>query len=206
VRGLDGLTHYDLLDVSRDADTLEVERAYAMARATYADDSLATYSIYDEESVRELRDRIELAYRVLADPEARRHYDATLARAPGSPRTPSIEVRLADEPQPPRPELRPEVEGFEDPDDEADSAEFSGARLRRARLRRGLELQQIAEITKITPRYLHYLEEEYFSGLPAPVYVRGFVTGYARCVGLDPKRVAGSYMQRFLMWSERGHG
>ena len=203
---LDEPTHYDVLDVSREADGREVERAYAMARATYAEDSLATYSLYDEEGVRELRERIELAYRVLSDPEARRHYDATLACAPAAPRAPSIEVRLAEEREPPRPELRAEVEGFEDPADEDGSAEFSGARLRRARLRRGLELQQIAEITKITPRYLHYLEEEYFSGLPAPVYVRGFVSGYARCLGLDPKRVTGSYMQRFLAWSERGRG
>jgi hypothetical protein len=29
--------------------------------------------------------------------------------------------------------------------------------------------------------------------------VRGFVVSYARCVGLDPRSVAASYMQRFFV-------
>ena len=35
-----------------------------------------------------------------------------------------------------------------------------------------------------------------FDDLPAAVYVRGFVKGYASCIGLDPERVAKSYMPR----------
>jgi cytoskeletal protein RodZ len=47
--------------------------------------------------------------------------------------------------------------------------------------------------------YLRCLEEDHYAGLPAPVYVRGFVAAYARCVGLDPQSVAASYMQRFFV-------
>ncbi len=47
--------------------------------------------------------------------------------------------------------------------------------------------------------YLRYLEEDHYAGLPAPVYVRGFVAAYARCVGLDPQAVAASYMQRYFV-------
>jgi cytoskeletal protein RodZ len=32
--------------------------------------------------------------------------------------------------------------------------------------------------------------------LPADVYVRGFVTAYAKSIGLDPKIVVPSYMAR----------
>jgi flagellar biosynthesis protein FlhG len=60
-----------------------------------------------------------------------------------------------------------------------------------------MELEDISGITKISPTYLRFIEEERFSELPAPVYVRGFVTAYANSVGLDGKRVAASYMRNF---------
>jgi flagellar biosynthesis protein FlhG len=80
--------------------------------------------------------------------------------------------------------------------DEA-AGEFDGERLRRVRLQRGLELEEIAKVTKVNPTYLRFIEEERFDELPAAVYVRGFVVGYASCVGLEGKRVAKSYMTRF---------
>jgi len=88
----------------------------------------------------------------------------------------------------------PALEG--DGEDEA-SGEYDGTRLRRTRLRRGIELEQIASVTKINPTYLRFLEEERFDELPAAVYVRGFVVAYLRCVGLDPAKAAASYMARF---------
>jgi cytoskeletal protein RodZ len=64
-------------------------------------------------------------------------------------------------------------------------------------MRRGVELDDIAEITKVSPTNLRYIEEERFKNLPAEVYVRGFVTAYARTIGLDPERVVPTYMERF---------
>ena len=79
---------------------------------------------------------------------------------------------------------------------EESEGEWTGARLRRARLRQGIELDEISKITKVNPTYLAFIEEERFDGLPASVYVRGFVAGYAGCLGLDAKQVAASYLQR----------
>ena len=69
--------------------------------------------------------------------------------------------------------------------------------MRRARLNHGIELEEIQRVTKVNPAYLEFIEEERFEDLPAAVYVRGFVMGYAGCIGLEPKRVADSYMQRY---------
>lgn len=78
---------------------------------------------------------------------------------------------------------------------EVDAAtEFSGALLRRLREQAPASLADVAEITKISKRYLMALEENDFAALPALVYVRGFVTEYARALGLDPRLVAPSYM------------
>jgi curved DNA-binding protein CbpA len=192
-----------VLDVPRDATQGEIERAWALAAATWAEDSLAVYSLFGAEDAADVRERIELAWRVLSDPEARRRYDATLEAAPPAPKTaPATFAPAVERPAPAQ--LGPALRGLDDPADEAELAEFDGARLRRARLRRGLELDQIAGITKINPTYLRFLEEEYFAGLPAAVYVRGFLVSYARCVGLDPPAVAASYMQRFFV-ATRSH-
>ncbi|MCL4685065.1 helix-turn-helix domain-containing protein [Myxococcota bacterium] len=73
---------------------------------------------------------------------------------------------------------------------------WDGPRLRRTRLSRGLEIEDVVRVTKINPTYLRFLEDERFDDLPAIVYVRGFVAAYARLLGLDPSQVAPSYVSR----------
>ena len=181
--------HYETLEVAPEAGMEEIERAYRLARATYADDSLAGYSVFGQGDAAAIRERIETAYRVLSDPEARRAYDAFLGGEshPAAP-SPVEEAEVAGETQIP-------LDAFEDLED--DSVEFDGARLRRARLRRGLEIDELSRITKISSVYLSFLEEGRFGELPARVYVRGFVAAYATCIGLDPSRVAASYMKSY---------
>jgi flagellar biosynthesis protein FlhG len=77
------------------------------------------------------------------------------------------------------------------------SAEVTGAFLRKVREIRGLELSDISQRTKISERYLRALEEEQFAEMPAAVYVRGYVTEYARALRLDPQRSAESYLVRY---------
>jgi cytoskeletal protein RodZ len=55
----------------------------------------------------------------------------------------------------------------------------------------------VAVSLKNNPTYLRFIEEDRFSELPAPVYVRGFVRAYADCVGLDATKVATSYMAKY---------
>jgi cytoskeletal protein RodZ len=57
--------------------------------------------------------------------------------------------------------------------------------LRAGRARRGMSLDDVARVTKIQPRILERLETGQLDGLPAEVFVRGFVRSFARCVGLN---------------------
>jgi len=188
--------HYEILEIPRTASPQEIERAFRLARETYSEGSLAGYSVFGEGEVSALRERAETAFRVLSDPEAREVYDASLVAAEAP------EVRGAPAPEPIQAPPAP-IEPFEEIDEE--SGEYDGARLRRCRLRRGIELEDIAGITKINPSYLLFIEEERFKELPAAVYVRGFVSSYASCVGLDPRLVSVSYMKRLAAApAERG--
>ena len=190
------LDHYEILEARRDASAEEIDRSYRLARVTYADDSLAGYSVLEVGDAEAMQERIEVAFRVLSDRELRREYDAELSGDFGALPLDAI----APEPElestaPPAVERDAPIDDFEDL--EPGSGDFDGNRLRRARLRCGLDLEDIAGVTKISPTYLRFLEEEQFSELPAPVYVRGFITAYASCVGLDGRRAATSYMKRF---------
>lgn len=76
---------------------------------------------------------------------------------------------------------------------EADSASF-GTWLRQQREIREIPLHEIADVTKISVRYLEALESDRFDVLPAPVFAKGFLREYARYVGLDPDEVINSYL------------
>src|SRR6185312_1111329 len=67
--------------------------------------------------------------------------------------------------------------------------------LRDGRARKKLSLDDVARITKIQPRILEKLERGELDGLPAEVFVKGFVRSFARCVGLDEGEALDRYTQ-----------
>ncbi len=199
MKPLSDMTHYEILELAPGASPDDVERAYRVAAATYGEESLATYSLYEDSEVAAIRERIEHAYRVLADNEARDDYDRGMGGMgepePEARREVEIELDFEPEVQGIAGAVAPEIEEFADLEDPGDP-NFDGARLRRTRLARGFDIDRIAAVTKINPTYLTAIEEDRFTDLPADVYVRGFVSAYARCVGLDPDRVAPVYLER----------
>lgn len=65
----------------------------------------------------------------------------------------------------------------------------AGEQLRAARLRKGLSEADIAASLKVPVRYIEALDRGDPAGLPEPAFVRGYVRGYARLVGVDPDEV-----------------
>jgi transcriptional regulator with XRE-family HTH domain len=60
-----------------------------------------------------------------------------------------------------------------------------GARLREARVQRGLDLAEVAAATKIQARFLGAIENEEWDLLPGEFYARSFIRGYATYLGVD---------------------
>jgi len=65
-----------------------------------------------------------------------------------------------------------------------------GSKLREARNRRKLTLQEAEEATRIRTRYLRALENEDWDQLPGDTYARAFIRTYAALLGLDGDRLA----------------
>lgn len=201
MRPLEEQNHYEALEVPLDATPDEIERAYRMARASFSDDSMALYSVFDPGDSSQILDRLDIAYKILSDVETRRTYDREIhAQSPpressGGPRETSTVETPTHSTEKSASVVQP-LEAFEDIEEDDENGEFDGARLRRARLRRGIELDQIAGVTKISHTYLSCIEADQYEDLPAPVYVRGFLTAYAKAIGIEPARVAASYLSR----------
>jgi cytoskeleton protein RodZ len=69
-----------------------------------------------------------------------------------------------------------------------------GERLKEARQRRGLDLQEVSRVTRIKPRLLDALEKEAPPrAFGAPVYARAFLRTYARYLGLPAESLVEEY-------------
>ena len=69
-----------------------------------------------------------------------------------------------------------------------------GEDLRMERLSRGIALEDITAVTKISQRYLVALEEGSFRLLPGGILSKGIVRSYVGALGLDPQ----SWTERYL--------
>jgi len=65
-----------------------------------------------------------------------------------------------------------------------------GTRLREARTRMHLGLQEVEAATKIRGRYLQAIESDDWDHLPGDVYARAFIRTYGSLLGLDGERLA----------------
>lgn len=191
-RPLAQLTHYEVLEIDPGASEEEIRRAYKRVRDNYAFDSMVIRGLFSPERLEQLQQRIEIAHGILLDAEARRRYDMELfpdgirhsAPTPTPPATQRPQEAAPPRSTVPEPEITAETE-------------FTGQLLQRVREARGIPLVDIAQQTKIGVAHLRALESERWDQLPALVYLRGFVSAYARHLRLDAKRVSDSYLLRY---------
>lgn len=146
---------YAILHLEAGAGILEVDEAYKRLKELYSQGSLAIYSLVTELERKDRLEQIESAYHSILDSLRHQHgHNPAVGKEVGQPD--SI----------PDPELS------------------TGAYLRWAREQAGLSIRQLADRTKIGSCKLEDIEAERFGQLPPPVYLRGFVYEFARCLGL----------------------
>jgi len=189
LKGIKDQTYYEVLEVSRAATPKEIQRAYERARETFAVDSPAIYSLFSDAEVKEIREAVEEARRILTDEELRRSYDQSY-------------FQIGIEPPTEAPSETPEISeekkaslAFSGLLFNTEKETYRGKDLKEARERMGVERQAISGKTKISMKTLEWIEEEVFEALPPLVYLKGFLKNYAQSLGLDPQKVVEGYVR-----------
>ncbi len=77
------------------------------------------------------------------------------------------------------------------------STEFEtlGALFRRLRMERSLDINDVAEETRIPPKTIRAIETDEYDRLPAPAFARGFYSLYAKMLDLDHDEVMRRYYE-----------
>ncbi len=69
-----------------------------------------------------------------------------------------------------------------------------GDKFRKAREKKGISLDDVSNVTKISARMLQAIEYEHFDQLPGGVFNKGFIRAYARHVGLNDEEAVNEYL------------
>ena len=72
-----------------------------------------------------------------------------------------------------------------------------GDTLRRARVRQGLKLEQVAAKTKIGSRFLQAMEQNRFESLPGGLFTRSFLRQYTHLLGLNEDEIIAALKEQF---------
>lgn len=181
---------YDVLWTHPSASDEELRRAYKRQRELFQSGSLPLVSLLSEAETDLERLRLEEAQKTLLDAVRRRAYDLSYfpekeASQP-RPNPEQSEARRLEQAAL-RTELAHEIHA---------ETEFTGDLFRRVRESQGVELEDIAQKTKISATHLAAIENEDFESLPAEVYTRGFVSQMAGLLGLDKTQATRSYLRR----------
>jgi len=183
-------TYYEILEVAPDATSREIQQAYEHAKETFQNDSVAIYSLFSEKEMKKIQEVIEEAYRVLTEETLRKNYDQTHLSSlnlkwPKSEKLPET---------PESPMEKKTYLPFSEISIELGEGPYRGKMLKQIRERMGMDLKTISMETRIPVKILEVIEEETVERLPARVYLKGFLKGYAQCLGLDPNKVIEDYL------------
>jgi len=78
-----------------------------------------------------------------------------------------------------------------------DELGHTGALLRAAREARQIALQEMADKTRISVKYLEAIEGDDYGSLPSATFVRGYLREMSRMLGIEETTLVAGYMRRF---------
>lgn len=170
--------YYAVLELPPDAPFTEVKKKYLYLKAFYMGDSMELEALNGDAPYHKrqaILAELDNAYNRLKD---------MLGRGE----------------QTQQPLERPKVSISDEMKDYLNSiTSYSGPVLKEIRQKMGVNLHDMASVTKVQKRYLEEIEAEQFIWITAEVYLRGYVIGYARYLSLDDQKVAADYMNRYRM-------
>lgn len=171
--------YLDMLELPQEATFSEVRNKYYHLKSFYSGDTLEIAALqgdFSEETRTRIMEEIEEAYRKLVCMFEDKSYDADTVSKP------VLQCNAG---------IQEFIKGVES---------FNGPVLKDIRERFGIDLYYMAAVTNLRRQYLEDIEREHYPGFSAEVYLRGYVMEVARCLLLDPVRVADDYLKGYRAW------
>ena len=207
--------YYEVLEVNTNATQHDIAVAYEKAKRTYSSANPALYNIFSEQEANALRALIDEAFAVLGNQTYRNIYEKRVQAKTYTDHELSFEAikKASENLYASRISLNEtEANSIEQEKYDVNSdfeneiqkqSEWNGSFLQKVREYKKISLDALHEKTKVNPWYLKALENMDPANLPAPVFVRGYVTQMAKTLGLDDKTVADSYMKLYKQRLEK---
>lgn len=209
-KSFDQLNYYEMLDVKPDAAAFEIRHAYNAAQQVYQTGSLASYSFFSGDERREILSLIEQAYQTLINEQTRKRYneelvrrgelDASMECSPAAKKPVSVfDIHRGSHSMmtlPGRDMLKHKISQSESIGAILNQKDICGADLKKIRMELGVEIEHIAHMTKVRIDHLRHIEEDNKACLPAPVFLKGFMKSYLKCLCLEPvDEISSRYME-----------
>lgn len=214
--------YYRILGIPYYSTVQEISEAYQNLKKVYRDQTLALYSLIDSDEAQDSLKDVEQAYQILSDPQNRKVFDLQLKSF--EPSDQATWIRPMQEGQ--KEASQNKRFNFEKGNKYSETAHvnkaasinkysliydknpqmeeeikisenFEGQFLKKIREYKNINLERMAEVTRISKRNIINIEQEDYKELPAAVYIRGYVSQIAKFLKLDDQKVASSYMARY---------
>jgi hypothetical protein len=203
------MNYYEMLNVKPDAAFFEIRHAYNAAQQMYQADSMISHSFFSQEERKQILSFVEKAYLTLINEKERQSYDNELIRqgvltAPRWKMSSKKPVCIYDMNRnqgtksvlKSNNELREKIAQSKRIAEIIAQTEISGADLKEIRNILAVPIEHIASETKISSYYIKNIEEGNISKLPAPVFLKGFIKAYLKCLFLEPvDDISNKYMR-----------
>ena len=208
------LNHYEALEIPPGASPFEVSQAYKDALSIYNEDSLITYSFFDDSERDLILKKIEKAFLTLIDPIKRAKYDRKLVRTGEADesilikkeRKKPISLFQAKYPRNKSFHLKKIRQKVAAQDMNKLSNEIltsdmiSGTDLKNLRKSVGIDLQEVFEVTRVNIPTLKSIEENEFEKLPPIIYLKNFLKSYSDILQLDSTTVIDGYIKNMTIY------
>jgi len=208
MKRFEDLNYYEMLEIPVNASPFEVSQGYKEALSIYHEDSLITYSFFDDHERDLILKRIEEAFLTLIDHKKRTNYNSMLVNEGKVDSKTFTEdkkkpIPLFQSNKVKNKELltkkidkKIEKKDIRMMSDELFSKEIiSGIDLKKLRESLGIDLEEVFEITRINVTILKAIEENQFEKLPPLIYLKNFLKTYAEILKLDSNLIVDGYIK-----------
>jgi len=207
------LNHYEALEIPPGASPFEISQAYKDALSIYSEDSLITYSFFDDSERDLILKKIEKAFLTLIDPIKRAKYDRMLVRTGEADESILIKkerkkpISLFQTKYPRNKglylkKIRKKVaaQDMNKLSNEILTSDLiSGTDLKNLRKSVGIDLQEVFEVTRVNIPTLKSIEENEFEKLPPIIYLKNFLKSYSDILQLNSTTIVDGYIKNMTI-------